>query len=202
MPLLVGGAALSEKFTNTRIGPAYGDAAFYAKDAMTGLRIMNQLMDPATREQRCTTHIFTTAGVAARSEAGAAPINSRRRAAARCAPTSRFRLRPISTARVRDVPQLPKSGATSIPTCSMAGISASKAISRRLLAERDPKALELFNNVEEVKHEAAKFMKVRRSGSSSKPSATATRSTFSRRVRSSPLHTFHFGRQPRAEACA
>src|SRR5271165_2950880 len=52
VPLLVGGAALSETFTNTRIGPAYGDAAVcYAKDAMTGLRIMNQLMDPAERER-------------------------------------------------------------------------------------------------------------------------------------------------------
>src|SRR6185369_9729721 len=52
VPLLVGGAALSETFTNTRIGPAYGDAAVcYAKDAMTGLRIMNQLMDPAERDR-------------------------------------------------------------------------------------------------------------------------------------------------------
>src|ERR1700733_14829899 len=50
VPLLVGGAALSETFTNTRIGPAYGDAAVcYAKDAMTGLRIMNQLMVPEGR---------------------------------------------------------------------------------------------------------------------------------------------------------
>ena len=38
VPLLVGGAALSEKFTRTKIAPAYGKAAFYAKDAMTGLR--------------------------------------------------------------------------------------------------------------------------------------------------------------------
>ena len=36
----------------------------------------------------------------------------------------------------------------------------SRAISRKLLAERDAKALELFHNVEEVKHEAAEFMKV------------------------------------------
>ena len=50
VPLLVGGAALSEKFTRTKIAPAYGDAVCYAKDAMTGLRIMNQLMDPNERE--------------------------------------------------------------------------------------------------------------------------------------------------------
>jgi 5-methyltetrahydrofolate--homocysteine methyltransferase len=35
--LLVGGAALTEKFTQTNIVPAYGGPVFYAKDAMEGL---------------------------------------------------------------------------------------------------------------------------------------------------------------------
>src|SRR5207302_2117794 len=64
VPLLVGGAALSEKFTTTRIGPAYGAPIFYAKDAMTGLRIMNELMDPATREALADAHIFTACDTA------------------------------------------------------------------------------------------------------------------------------------------
>src|SRR5258708_24475015 len=50
IPLLVGGAALSGKFTQTKIAPSYGNAVCYAQDAMTGLRLMNELMDPATRE--------------------------------------------------------------------------------------------------------------------------------------------------------
>src|SRR5450432_3543869 len=50
VPILVGGAALSEKFTVNKIAPAYGEAVCYAKDAMTGLRLMNQLMDPNQRE--------------------------------------------------------------------------------------------------------------------------------------------------------
>ena len=49
VPLLVGGAALSAKFTQQKIAPSYGNAVCYAKDAMTGLRLMNELMDPATR---------------------------------------------------------------------------------------------------------------------------------------------------------
>src|SRR5262252_5575688 len=49
IPLLVGGAALSGKFTSQKIAPSYGNAVCYAKDAMTGLRLMNELMDPATR---------------------------------------------------------------------------------------------------------------------------------------------------------
>src|SRR5262249_33754298 len=68
IPLLVGGAALSEKFTTTRIGPAYGAPTFYAKDAMTGLRIMNELMDPATRESVIAAHIYTSPENAAAPE--------------------------------------------------------------------------------------------------------------------------------------
>lgn len=43
VPLLVGGAALSRKFTKTRIAPEYNGPVFYAKDAMHGLEIANQL---------------------------------------------------------------------------------------------------------------------------------------------------------------
>ena len=41
LPLLVGGAALSSRFTRTRIAPAYGGPTLYAKDAMDGLGILN-----------------------------------------------------------------------------------------------------------------------------------------------------------------
>src|SRR5207253_11331683 len=40
VPLLVGGAALSEQFTRQKIAPSYGHAVCYAKDAMTGLHLM------------------------------------------------------------------------------------------------------------------------------------------------------------------
>jgi 5-methyltetrahydrofolate--homocysteine methyltransferase len=42
-PLLVGGAALSENFTLTRIAPAYEGAVFYAKDAMAGLALCDRI---------------------------------------------------------------------------------------------------------------------------------------------------------------
>ncbi|BCS51746.1 methionine synthase [Geobacter sp. SVR] len=48
-PLLVGGAALSRAFSDTRIAPEYGGPVLYAKDAMDGLAIANQLADPAQR---------------------------------------------------------------------------------------------------------------------------------------------------------
>jgi 5-methyltetrahydrofolate--homocysteine methyltransferase len=51
LPVLVGGAALSEKFTSTKISPAYGGGdVFYAKDAMSGLDMANRLMEKGGRE--------------------------------------------------------------------------------------------------------------------------------------------------------
>ncbi|MFD2673033.1 methionine synthase [Marinicrinis sediminis] len=51
VPIMVGGAALTRKFTKTRIGPEYDGLVLYAKDAMNGLDLANQLMNPAVREQ-------------------------------------------------------------------------------------------------------------------------------------------------------
>src|SRR5438874_3197776 len=60
IPLLVGGAALSAKFTEQKIAPSYGKAVCYAKDAMTGLRLMNELMDPGTREKVLSQYTMTS----------------------------------------------------------------------------------------------------------------------------------------------
>lgn len=50
VPIMVGGAALTRKFTKTRIRPEYNGLVVYAKDAMDGLDLANKLMDPAQRE--------------------------------------------------------------------------------------------------------------------------------------------------------
>jgi 5-methyltetrahydrofolate--homocysteine methyltransferase len=42
-PLLVGGAALSDTFTRTKIEPAYAGNVFYAKDAMSGLALSDRI---------------------------------------------------------------------------------------------------------------------------------------------------------------
>ena len=47
LPILVGGAALSSRFTAKRIAPAYDGHVFYAKDAMTGLSLSNDYFGPA-----------------------------------------------------------------------------------------------------------------------------------------------------------
>src|SRR3954447_22328063 len=58
VPLMVGGAALSERYTTGKIGPSYAAPTFYAKDAMTGLRLMNEIMDPAVRDRVLESHLF------------------------------------------------------------------------------------------------------------------------------------------------
>lgn len=45
-PLLVGGAALTKKFTLTKISAAYNGPVLYAKDAMEGLDMANRLVNP------------------------------------------------------------------------------------------------------------------------------------------------------------
>ena len=49
-PMLVGGAALSSRFTRLKIAPEYDGPVAYANDAMKGLDLANQLMDPQRRE--------------------------------------------------------------------------------------------------------------------------------------------------------
>lgn len=46
IPILVGGAALSEKFTDQKIARAYEGFVTYANDAMTGLELAKKIQDP------------------------------------------------------------------------------------------------------------------------------------------------------------
>src|SRR5712671_1443861 len=49
-PILVGGAALSNRFTRLKIAPEYEGLVAYANDAMNGLDLANQIMDYERRE--------------------------------------------------------------------------------------------------------------------------------------------------------
>src|SRR3979411_680682 len=46
VPILVGGAALSRNFVDRQIAPAYAGTVAYAKDAMSGLDLAKQIVDP------------------------------------------------------------------------------------------------------------------------------------------------------------
>ena len=50
-PMLVGGAALSNRFTRLRIAPEYDGLVAYAPDAMTGLALANTIQDADERQK-------------------------------------------------------------------------------------------------------------------------------------------------------
>jgi 5-methyltetrahydrofolate--homocysteine methyltransferase len=197
-PLLAGGAALSEKFTRWKIAPAYGAPTFYARDAMTGLRLLNEIMDPATREAALAAHTHAEAGPwREREDPGpAAPSQTR---------SSKVRLdvtippAPYLDRRVREVPHLAEIWSYINPYMLYGRHMGFKGDFEKLLAARDPKALELFHKMEEVKQAAAAFLKIRavwrffeaeRDGNAIhlfEPGARA------------PAHSFHFGRQSKPD---
>jgi 5-methyltetrahydrofolate--homocysteine methyltransferase len=50
VPILVGGAALTRKFTETRIAPEYEGPVIYCQDAMDGLEVVQKLLDPGRKK--------------------------------------------------------------------------------------------------------------------------------------------------------
>jgi len=69
-PLLVGGAALTRRFTHRKIAPAYGRLCTYAKDAMHGLALVERLTDRARRPELEK----EVAALVARDNADAEPV--------------------------------------------------------------------------------------------------------------------------------
>ena len=194
VPLLVGGAALSDKFTRLKIAPEYSNAVCYAKDAMTGLRLMNQLSDPAHRDAVLQehTHIATAVIEEPVLPSGVTPGEERSshvRTEISIPPVAYFERR------VRAVPDLKEIWSYVNPYMVFGRHLGFRGNFEKALAERDPRAIELYNNMEEVKREAAGFMKISavwqffeaaRHGNSI--------ALFAPRV-ATPLHTFHFQRQ-------
>ena len=160
VPLLVGGAALSAKFTQQKIAPSYSGAVCYAKDAMTGLRLMNELMDPATRERVVSEHtnsgngvsVTTTVKVAAKPSVAHSPKVRRDLPIPQVATLER---------KVRLVPDLREVWSYINPYMLYGRHMGYRGDFEKHLAAREPKAVELFNEMEEVKNEALGFMKVR-----------------------------------------
>jgi 5-methyltetrahydrofolate--homocysteine methyltransferase len=157
VPLLVGGAALSDKFTRSRISPSYERVVVYCKDAMTGLSIMNRLMDPAERDKVMTEHKPVEAAAVV-EKVDEFPETTERSSRVRIVPPLPC---PYPKRKVRDVPQLREVWEYINPQMLYVRHLGFKTNYEKALAARDPKALELYNLVEDVKTEAAKFMKVK-----------------------------------------
>jgi 5-methyltetrahydrofolate--homocysteine methyltransferase len=197
VPLLVGGAALSEKFSKTRIAPAYAAPTFYCKDAMTGLRIMNEITDPATREAALASATWHEG-----AEAAPAPVevvNTSEHRSTKVNIDLPIPPAPYYDRKKRDVPQLAELWSYINPFMLFGRHLGFKGNFEKLLAERDPKALELFHQVEEVKHWAAGFMKVRAVWQFFEVERHGNAINLYAHQGTEPIHTFQFGRQPKED---
>jgi 5-methyltetrahydrofolate--homocysteine methyltransferase len=192
-PMLVGGAALSEKFTRLKIAPAFGEAVCYAKDAMTGLRLMNQLMDPATRQHVLGAH---QPGAVAQESGPAAPavVTAVKRSSKVTARVPVPRI-PYLDRKVRDVPQLAEIWSYINPQMLYGKHLGFKGAFERRLAERDEKALELFHNMEAVKRWASEFMMARAVWRFFEADPDGNSVHLFEPGGTAPLVTFRFGRQ-------
>jgi 5-methyltetrahydrofolate--homocysteine methyltransferase len=194
IPLLVGGAALSARFTQTKIAPSYGKAVCYAKDAMTGLRLMNQLMDPATREQVLNEHAASGNGFAVATTVKVAEMPEVTRS-----PKVRTDL-PIPKVaylekKVRLVPDLNEVWSYINPFMLYGRHMGFRGDFEKRFAERDPKAVELFESMEEVKRDAAEFMKPRAVWQFFEAEADGDVIQLFEPGGAEPLHRFRFPRQ-------
>src|SRR6266576_3125838 len=194
VPLLVGGAALSAKFTQTKIAPSYGKAVCYSKDAMTGLRLMNELMNPATRETVLREHTASGNGFKVSTTVGVTPLP-------KVARSPRIRvdlpIPPVSylDRKVRLVPDLREIWGYINPYMLYGRHLGFRGDFEKHLAERDPKAIELFESVEEVKQEAASLMKIRAVWQFFEAEPEGESLLLFAPGAKEPLHTFRFARQ-------
>ncbi|HUN61829.1 MAG TPA: methionine synthase [Candidatus Sulfotelmatobacter sp.] len=194
VPLLVGGAALSAKFTEQKIAPSYGGAVCYAKDAMTGLRLMNELMDPGTRERVIAEHVANGNGVTVTTT-----VKLAEKPAVQHSPKVRTDLPIPSVAslerKVRLVPDLREVWSYINPYMLYGRHMGYRGNFEKQLAARETKAVELFNEMEEVKNEAATFMKVRAVWQFFETESQGEALQLFAPGEKEPLHTWRFKRQ-------
>ena len=194
VPLLVGGAALSAKFTQQKIAPSYGGAVCYAKDAMTGLRLMNELMDPSTRARVLSEHAISGNGVKV-----ATSVKFAEKPLVKRSPKVRTDL-PIPAVgyldrKVRLVPDLREVWSYVNPFMLYGRHMGYRGDFERNLAAREAKAVELFNEMEEVKNVAATFMKVRAVWQFFEAESAGESLHLFAPGADNPLHTWTFKRQ-------
>jgi len=159
VPMLVGGAALSDKFTRGKIATSYDpdSVVCYAKDAMTGLSLMNRLMDPEERPAVAAEHAPAAMTPAPKVQLGVETTQRSSKVRNDLPPVPA----PYRERIVREVPQLEEVWSYLNPQMLYVKHMGFRGNFERLLAERDPKAIELSGIMEDVQAEAATFMKVR-----------------------------------------
>ena len=194
VPLLVGGAALSEKFTRQKIAPQYATAVCYAKDAMTGLRLLNELSDDSRREAvlQANTHVEVLPLEEAAPRVVAPAGDERSRAVRTDLPIPEVAYLNRQTRPLRDLNEI---WSYVNPYMLFGRHLGFRGNFEKALADRDSRALELFHEMEEIKHEAASFMKVSAVWQFFEAERQGNSIALFAPDGDAPVHTFHFQRQ-------
>ena len=197
-PLFVGGAALTRKFTATRIAAEYGGVTLYAKDAMDGLDLANQLFSAVTRDALVER---VKAEQAALVDGGGEPV--RAPAAPPVRPVAR-----VPRVEVPAPPDLERHVLRDVPLAHLFPYLNLQMLYgkhlglrgpvTRLLEEGDAKAVELREVVEALKAEAAREGLLRAHGVYQWFRARAAGETLTL-LGGEPLARFTFPRQPDGE---
>ncbi len=196
VPLLVGGAALSRNFTRKRIAPAYSDLTCYAKDAMSGLSLLDRLMDEEGRAGLWAEHAPLADDKSARAGGRRRLVGGR---------SSRVRsgvlpLRcPYAERRIEGIPHLRELWRYVNPAMLYSRHLGFKGNFMKALASRDQKALALHAAMAEVKAEAEGFMKARAVWRFVEAEGVGNRLRLFRPGGSRMLHEFRFPRQRRSD---
>jgi 5-methyltetrahydrofolate--homocysteine methyltransferase len=165
IPLFVGGAALTRKFTATRIAAEYGGLTLYAKDAMEGLDLANQLFSAVTRDRLVERIRAEQAALVAGAEAADAPRPAAApvRARADVPPVPPPAPPDLEPHILRDVPLTHVYPYLNLQMLYGKHLGLRGVVSR-LLEEGEPKARELHEVVEALKAEAVRERLLRADG--------------------------------------
>jgi 5-methyltetrahydrofolate--homocysteine methyltransferase len=166
---------------------------------MTGLGLMNAIMDPEKRAAVLESHRAAEPVAPGPEGTPLPPVfpSSLQTRSAKVRTGLPIPAAPYLDRKVRDVRHLAELWSYINPFMLYGRHLGYKGNFEKALLEHEPKALELFHNVEQVKREAAPFLQAKvvwqffeaqRDGNAIQLFAPAG---------ATPVHTFHFGRQPR-----
>jgi 5-methyltetrahydrofolate--homocysteine methyltransferase len=157
IPLFVGGAALTRKFTATRIAAEYGGVTLYAKDAMEGLDLANQLFSAVTHDTLLERVRAEQAALVASATSTNAPTPAAPpvRARADIPPVTPPTPPDLAAHVLRDVPLTHIYPYLNLQMLYGKHLGLRGLVSR-LLDAGDPKARELHEVIETLKAEAAR----------------------------------------------
>lgn len=203
LPLLVGGAALSDRFTRTKIAPAYDATVVYAKDAMEGLDIMNRVMEPEQRarlEAQLLERDLTSLPSHAASPAGPQPglRSSKIRQDVPIPPV------PDLARHVLEIEDLDEVWSYINPQMLYGRHLGLKGRFEHLIATGDKRAIELREKIEKVKAECrtgSMTVRVVWQFFAAEPDGNSIK-IFADSLSTSPLATFEFPRQQKPDGTA